>query len=1014
MKIEKIIIILFTFTAFNSFADGPVETYISIRNGIVQPDNISLAETWVEDIIKEADLIIINYTHNFGSIENIGMEGYLNYNGRRIFELNPSKILECAFDADVYLNQIVNPGSSVTIPLEKIVGMNFSSSCRLNPIGTIMEEIDKLKVANNNYIPSGIYHLCFRLYDISTAQFFNTDCGTIEVLKFQPPLLIQPYNGEVISIEDRPNFRWTSVFPAPLQNDAIFYKMMLVELLDGQSAINALRYNFTLFESDYINNTEFLWPEHATFPEVGKTYVWGVRAVTRSNSSPNGYISATIDNEGYSEPYIFTVKSGEPVLIFPDDNSLVKDNTVNFLWNMDNPYGYISLSRLLVYTTSQQQDGYTAYPLPVNTVFEQVIRDNNETTISWSNIEEIYFGKELFWTIEYFDRLENRIKYVRANKFTLDNVISKKPVLISPEGEIDDALVHFQWSKSPYAMQTNIETSYKLFAVEILKGQKVEDAIASNQYVASIENIKSTSFQYYSDKVFPVVGARYAWSVIEIITSTGEENEAAKPMRFEFKKASSDKANALEYSLNDCYSKKRASIQDIEEVDMSAANLIKDTLKIGGFDMIISEIKGNYKNAAGRGYIHIPLLDRTIETVFDSIKINKFKEVIGGYAIADIKDGVPFYFENSSTKTENPDTLKLKLNSIHNSMNKINNQTDYERVPFYFNDKNTISQYQQANNIIVSSIKFNPAPDKSTMNVFSILNMSQLQHQIYYTGEIPFTKEGVLAADFEEFSKISLKLYNSDYASESLNLKFSGNNRMFFNCKGLYKLNLDFKVDVPVNKLINNYYDNDIVSINFNDEVSDWSNWIIKSKSTELVKAGNEKIPLNVLDFYFDNSDLLNVRNANYPAISYQPVVSAKGLVPVVVEDKDLMAKIEIDSIIKDVHPILFPIGSKSFSTDISWVIRNFDVKYSAQNKSVILNWQVNNKEISNYRVIIFKSYGNNGLKQVGELIETSESDYQWSDIFISSEISNYRYAIRIITNDGEMQTSDVLQIEIK
>ncbi len=1016
MKNVLLILVFICSIASQVFADNRVESIIIIKNNVIQPMNINQSETWLQQIINDSEMIIINNGYDFESIDNIGMEGAILYNGNKVFELFPNKITECAMNADLYLNQIVSPINTVFVPMNEILDINFSSRCRMTPEADFMRQVDVYKIANNNFIPSGIYEFCFNLFDLRTGTRFNYQCGILQVVKFLPPMLVQPFDGEEINWGEKPNFRWTEVIPQPITADIIHYKMKLVEWHSGQSLHNALNYNYTLFESDFTYSTEFLWPDIVELPVPGKRYVWGVQALMQSETSPNGYVSATLENNGYSEPFTFSVKNHIPELIFPEDNSILFSNSINFNWLLEYPNGLINLSRLIVYQAPNHQDGYSILPNPSNIVYEYSIFDNYENSHNWMEIESRLINQNLFWTIEYIDKYDNQTRLTKPNLFVVSTESSKAPIPLTPEGVVFDANIIFQWEKSRFASENNLETTYKLYVVEVFDKQSVEEAIRRNQYVVSVENIRSNTFQYFAEVTFPKADGKYAWRLYETIIATGEETPSERPMFFELPKASTRNAVADDMSIENCFSNKRFRVQDKESVDFPVDNLIGDTLKIGSFDMKIIEIDGNYSNATGRGLIYIPLLDRNTDVVFNNIKINRFKEVFSGsaYVVNDISEMPLTNF--AALKNGEEENVKSTLKDIFNYLHSDANRKS-DNLPMFFNKSQDNFQYRK---LMVSNIIINAAPNHSFLDVFTILPISYLNHDVIFMGTIPFNSEGIFGEKTGRFLNANLLAWNSNFSEADMSMNFNDNTKLFFNCEGRYIINLDFNLEIPANRFIAEASQSQYFRANFNDEIYDWFNWISKSYSVDFVKNDTIITKFNELDIYFDNSDVLNVRNGIYPPSNHRPIETAKGIVPISSMNRDSDENAVSNTILDNIRinreklqAIVFPLGSKPYQTKIKDIIYDFNIHYDAQNNAIKLDWKIK-PEIDFYKIIIFKSIADNGVRQVTEIINPIGKEFHWTDSYLNPSIIKYKYAIRIISKSGEMETSDVLEIELR
>lgn len=1039
---KKNVYILFVIMLLNlDLLSQEVQMIITIENRFVEPAKIRLIDQWLDEESDAIEITLINLSHQFETINNIGARGTISINNEVLFHLPDTQLGICDLSGNLQnvLQNFVNPGGTSSMKLNQIYNMRNSGYCGYE----IVNQALYTKLVNTNTIPRGYYNICIEVFDLRDRnRVLGYYCDYFEVIEYLPPLLIQPYNGEVLNYQERPNFKWTTVLPPPPENvdydKEIYYILKVVELLEGQSVYNALRYNFALFTINQLSEssqskTEAIWPDFVKLPEPGKKYVWGVQAVIRSLESSSGYIPATAQNEGYSEPFYFEIKKDLPQLITPEDNAQIYSSPIFFSWTMNDVMSGIIPQRVLVYRVDNSQNGYNLLPNSGNIIYEDFIKDNNDNNRTWdylTNNRTVNILDDFYWTIEYIDRYDNQIKYIFPNKFNilqdssrqseLDE-LSNAPFLIAPEGQLDDVNVMFRWEKSAYAASSKIETVYDLYVVEVIEGQNIEDAINNNQYVVSQENIQGTSFQYYSDRLFPSPGANYVWTVYERGIKTNNYIEAFNgPFYFTLPKAMYETAGLSDYSVENCFSQNYYTIQDYTAGTMNAESLKGDSVSIGGFQMQINNIEGKFNDASGFGTIYIPLLDKVVETSFSNIKINNSKQVIEGSVYAEVDENSPFYFYSNLAQEADPDSVKNGLKNISNYLvNKEN--AENSKVPFYFDPGNN----SNSNRIIVSNIVFNPAPYPTYLNTFTVLPLTHLNHDIYFLGNIPIDDAGFVIPENRADIDNTLNIWNSDFDSDRLKIIFDSeqHNKLFYNCAGLFNIDLGFNVMIPAKDAniesspeLNN---ESFVKIQFSEKVQEWSNWIIKGDTARVIQNDEVIEFIKDISYYFDNSDLLNVRNGIYPNNIEPPKSTARGIIPAVTNSiSDSSAKYTQRELkefpLQAAHmtePVIFPIGKKKFPDSYKWIIKDLKANFVDNSNRIQLSWKVNEALKSNFRIIVFKSIGEKGLSQVGEIISTgSSSEYIWTDNNYKETAEFFRYAVRIISTNGETETSEIIE----
>lgn len=171
----------------------------------------------------------------------------------------------------------------------------------------------------------------------------------------------------IIAVSDvrKQFFKWTPVQPRPPY--IVTYRLMVMEILDGQEPGQAFRTNRPILEKDFKNITQTSWPIEYQLPEVHKSYVWSVQAFD-DQDRPIGA------NDGYAEYAAFSIRrdvdpKGRPssALITPGNNSSLTETDLKkpgtFTWTPVQPSLLKSevSYRLVVMKVDKRQDPIHAY-----------------------------------------------------------------------------------------------------------------------------------------------------------------------------------------------------------------------------------------------------------------------------------------------------------------------------------------------------------------------------------------------------------------------------------------------------------------------------------------------------------------------------------------------------------------------------------------------------------------------------------------------------------------------------
>lgn len=155
----------------------------------------------------------------------------------------------------------------------------------------------------------GEYTICIQFFGLRGDPLSEEKCRPFSIRgeesqSYQPPQAISPANGSTISTLDAKKpitFRWTPVVPRP--RDEVVYKLMVIEVRQGQSPTAAMKSASPIFEKEVVNQTQLVMASLSPYPIAKDSkYGWYVQA-TNKEGKPFG------TNDGTSNPSSF--KMGE-------------------------------------------------------------------------------------------------------------------------------------------------------------------------------------------------------------------------------------------------------------------------------------------------------------------------------------------------------------------------------------------------------------------------------------------------------------------------------------------------------------------------------------------------------------------------------------------------------------------------------------------------------------------------------------------------------------------------------
>lgn len=160
-------------------------------------------------------------------------------------------------------------------------------------------------IQKNGYFPQGYYEYSYKVISaIAIDEVLVDQLFEQEVLPPAPLNLIEPFNEEKIC-NKMPVLSWQPSIPVIA---GTMYELLMVEIKDRQSPVEALNYNLPVVKQKGIPNPILVYPASSKELTEGKRYAWQVTA----------YKDQTIINR--SEVWEFTFSCKEEREVIADDN----------------------------------------------------------------------------------------------------------------------------------------------------------------------------------------------------------------------------------------------------------------------------------------------------------------------------------------------------------------------------------------------------------------------------------------------------------------------------------------------------------------------------------------------------------------------------------------------------------------------------------------------------------------------------------------------------------------------
>ena len=167
---------------------------------------------------------------------------------------------------------------------------------------SVDEVIDQLgttlttQVVQTGLLPEGTYTIEVEPIPEDLSITSLPGSATFVVRYADPPLLVSPADGATVS-QPFLVFSWLPVLAPP--GTIVEYNLRLVEVLGGQTPLQAIEGNRPHVETTIAQSTTFVYTPDRLPLEEGRLYAWQVTA-----HAPEGHLPIT--NEGQSEIYTFT------------------------------------------------------------------------------------------------------------------------------------------------------------------------------------------------------------------------------------------------------------------------------------------------------------------------------------------------------------------------------------------------------------------------------------------------------------------------------------------------------------------------------------------------------------------------------------------------------------------------------------------------------------------------------------------------------------------------------------
>lgn len=313
----------------------------------------------------------------------------------------------------------------------KICGSFTSSSApvaNFTSINKIWNGVNAVSLLGQDCtLPAGEYEICVRFFGgpanepLSEEKCKSFTIRSTEAISYQPPQLLIPANNTTITHNGAAmplSFRWTSIVPRP--QEPTTYRLQVWQLLQGQTAQQAVQVNQPIADEKIINTTQTLLKNFGSDPCPPYTcnFVWRVQALDR-DGKPIG------TNNGMSEVFTFyldkNAKETPIILQSPANGTIIQsDQQTRFTWLPPKSANQAAVYKIKIVEILGDQSPEQAFK-GNKPFFER------DSSLPFRIIERNIFkkGSKYGWQVQAFDNErktigENEGKS-KINVFSIDN-----------------------------------------------------------------------------------------------------------------------------------------------------------------------------------------------------------------------------------------------------------------------------------------------------------------------------------------------------------------------------------------------------------------------------------------------------------------------------------------------------------------------------------------------------------------------------------------------------------------
>lgn len=195
-------------------------------------------------------------------------------NNADVLDVSIQLNLQDAFTGEVVLSAITG-----NVLLAK--GVKLTKAGDIQPITYNYTQPDLFR----NYLPMGSYIACYKVINNASRKDapLGEECISVNIDPLSPPMLNSPADKDQIATP-YPQFSWMPPTPFEMFSN-LSYDILVTEVLQGQSPIEAIQYNTPIYTKSNITQPYESYASSFTKLDTGRIYAWQVIAKNGINYS---------------------------------------------------------------------------------------------------------------------------------------------------------------------------------------------------------------------------------------------------------------------------------------------------------------------------------------------------------------------------------------------------------------------------------------------------------------------------------------------------------------------------------------------------------------------------------------------------------------------------------------------------------------------------------------------------------------------------------------------------------